>query len=740
MVRKLLIVISTIVLIISIFKSSWAYDGTVHSIINENVAKEASQLDSVLKTQLGISEGRNTEIKKDNEKKQIWEWIAYGGKAEDYGMKLGEWDIPTRSRAFNHFHDPLKSWDEAGLDNMINVFYWGNYLRSPVSSILWGLKPDEQNFLLNLRGDWSWGKAKEYYFVYLTGRDFEGNMVASMDDERKEYFSDCLRGLGQVMHLLQDVSVPLHTRNDVHILPLLGVGEKSYGTYETYTKNNKNNLDYTPDQPGDRPSSDLLTSPQPDSNYTQLAPITGLFDRNQYNEGDDIPSINAAIGLAEYSNANFLTEDTMWKYPHPSLNDTNYDSSIWLNPEEVDAEDGEKDNRIYFRKDAGDPIDHIMAASYWYYQLYIWNSPELKHAFILDDKCYADYASKLVPRAVGYSAALLDYFFRGRLEVSALPIFVDNAIYGIRMKIKNVTPTEETMTMGDEGLFALVCRYTPAGGKDDGSEDIFVASDAYFCQEGNCDEIQYGDEVTVDFSFPMEEENRIGMQIVKSAEKSVKCMLVFKGKLGQEESAVIGKYFTFGQDQVKFNEEWDNGFTGNHPWFNSYTINPNNGTSSNIVENGILSMDNTRFLGYKSGRYNESYLDFDNPENPSGMLISPDSYLEFKIDDMSIDASNPDVHWQALTLVFNDEILIQFSQEGQNNYNDYAFRFNPGENTVVNIYSLFEAYGIEIPNQLHLTFIGLIQQFYDVENPPGIRENQHMEVDNIRIIEEKHED
>ena len=35
----------------------------------------------------------------------------------------------------------------------------------------------------------------------------------------------------------------------------------------------------------------------------------------------------------------------------------------------------------------------------------------------LDDNVFRDYAARLIPRAVGYSAALLDYFFRGRLDV-----------------------------------------------------------------------------------------------------------------------------------------------------------------------------------------------------------------------------------------------------------------------------------------------------------------------------------
>lgn len=130
----------------------WAYDGDVHYKINES-AVQFSQLDSVLKVQLGVAEGKNTELTKAEETKQIIAWIAYGGEAEDFGW-YGKYDIP-RSRAFNHFHDPLKPWNEAGLDDPFSSIYIANYRRLPVSPILWGLKPEQQDFTRNATGDWS---------------------------------------------------------------------------------------------------------------------------------------------------------------------------------------------------------------------------------------------------------------------------------------------------------------------------------------------------------------------------------------------------------------------------------------------------------------------------------------------------------------------------------------------------------------------------------------------------------
>ena len=205
-----------------------AYDGDVHSKINEK-SVDYSHLDSFLKNNLGISSGKEALLTKGKKTEEAWKWIAYGGEAEDFGW-LGKYHITT-TRAFNHFHDPLKTWDEADLDNTITAIYTGNYLRSPVSPIIWGFNPEQQDFAMNFTGDWSWGKAREYYYTYITGKDFDGNTVAVTQGEREAVFADCFRAVGHVMHLLGDASVPLHTRNDVHVFPIFDIVGR--WTYET---------------------------------------------------------------------------------------------------------------------------------------------------------------------------------------------------------------------------------------------------------------------------------------------------------------------------------------------------------------------------------------------------------------------------------------------------------------------------------------------------------------------------
>ncbi|QTA84925.1 hypothetical protein [Desulfonema magnum] len=78
----------------------------------------------------------------------------------------------------------------------------------------------------------------------------------------------------------------------------------------------------------------------------------------------------------------------------------------------------------------------------------------------MDEKCFEDYATKLLPRAVEHSADLLDYFFRGRLEITLpdsgaysvipCPESLDEAVgfHKITLRAENVSLYDEEMTGG----------------------------------------------------------------------------------------------------------------------------------------------------------------------------------------------------------------------------------------------------------------------------------------------------
>ena len=189
---------------------------------------------------------------------------------------------------------------------------------------------------------------------------------------------------GQLMHLVSDAALPAHVKNDPHVkkeVLKVTIWNDPDG-YETWVENNPLKvfgIKYNWFAVDDTIFGKAV------SNSSAPSPISALWDHNEY-IGTDMPDqANNTIGLAEYTNANFWTEDTFDDYPHPNLNDTNYDEDVWLNPEPVDAEDGTVDNRIYFSKTTADPVEHFMAAGYWYYQLYMWNKPEVIHSTILEE-------------------------------------------------------------------------------------------------------------------------------------------------------------------------------------------------------------------------------------------------------------------------------------------------------------------------------------------------------------------
>lgn len=318
-----------------------------------------------------------------------------------------------------------------------------------------------------------------------------------------------------------------------------------------------------------------------------------------------------------------------------------------------------------------------------------------------------------------------------------MPFIWNNQIFSIRLKIKNVTSTQEVMR---DGQFTVVCRYTPDGGNPDGSDDVFINS--YSIDSG---ELEYGDDGEKEFYFYLPSDKYIPMERYDS----VKCTLVFKGTLGspdgtaKELNAVVGKAFTLGE--IKFNEEWDNGLTGNHSWYHmtqSYFENaPDNGITYNeISTDNKLVKDNIRFGGQDYHQFNHSALAFEG----DGIPITPDTYLQTKIDNIWITPFSTD-HTQNLLLnlsINGDALQMVLCPEGHCYWHDVyasvAYTVDFSGIVFVNIYALLQSAGIEIVGPVYLTSMQISQHIVKYDNTPAATdEHQHMEVDFIRIIEQK---
>lgn len=426
-----------------IYKPACAYDNkTVHMKINKAAGSQQS-LSNYIKGNLGYTDGIGKEFS-GNE--IIW-WLQEGGKSEDNGI-----------RYLSHFHDPLRSWDQAGL--------WGND-----SALVWAQRSDQSMF-----GTYSWVTARDsFYQALTTGSEAE--------------FATTFRSLGQVMHLISDMAVPAHVRNDPHPFS---------DPYEDWTTVNQKVLPYENYYP-----VKLTSFSNPAPSATAPLPISPLWDKDIYDGSnpDELWSLDA--GLAEFTNANFLSHDTFGEYPHPNFADPGLLYEVkWHDRPTIVAEDNNVDSPAYIWRLVGGQQKYRLAAANYFA---IETDDGLVSGFgkTLDDEVNRDYAGELIPRAIGYSTALLDYFLRGDIDLKP----------GSAGGYSLVNNTSEEMT----GTFALY--YDDTSGtrrKLPGAEWVST--------------IAANDRIPVG-SIAIPDDHAV----------PPKYYLVFEGKMGEEDGAVAGR-------------------------------------------------------------------------------------------------------------------------------------------------------------------------------------------------------
>lgn len=391
--------------------SSWD-DGATHRLLSEYATKSSvlnNAQNGYLKD-IGFSNGLTERLKLGKEEHSILEWLQEGAELEDYAS-LQENTIGD-ARYQNHFHDPTKAlWENAGLSD----------ISSGMSSLLWAQNGTAQAGYS--RGDQSWQKVRQVYYWGLT---------ATTKELREVNLAQTFLGLGHQMHLLQDMAVPAHVRNDAHPLdatisrnPLTG---NRY--FETWTRDRFSSLNQLIN---DTPNPALPNVSFDDvyNGSEQLSPIANLYDNNEYQQ--TVPTISVTQGLAEYTNSNFFSDSTIFAdevytqgdthhFPYPKRTGTNLQDYIDQTGafESIIAEDGTEDENVWIKKTFdGEVIEHFVRPGRLtrFYLDTVGEDNLFYASFYRDEVCHNDYAQKLIPRAVGYSAGLLNYFFRGDINL-----------------------------------------------------------------------------------------------------------------------------------------------------------------------------------------------------------------------------------------------------------------------------------------------------------------------------------
>ena len=402
-----------------------ALNQPTHRLINQAAANTPT-FDGFLQTELGLRDG----LVEFFDHVPAIVWIGEGGDREDDGIRF-----------FRHFHDPLQPWDEAGLAQFD-------------SSIRWMQRSDE------VQG-WSWHKARNSYWTALTTAD----PIA-----QQRNWADTFRALGQIMHLVVDASVPEHTRLDPH--PLEGICRSVYlrclGNYEYWVSDQhtapESRADFIFTYLSTPIDFDRAILQEPTADLAAPIPIARLIDTDTYTGADPNVTLTGAVGIAEVANANFFSEDTGDRsYPFPSL--------AMLEPSQRPAPRTGRP-RAYFKKGLGDgmPVDPALAECIFYQRTSAEGVLQPVSYTCVDENVWKATARLMLPRAVGYARGVLDYFFRGRIEIAPpdrfvyglAPFLEDNAgaFTRLRFKVRNATPNEDAGgSQHTAGQMVAVVRY-----------------------------------------------------------------------------------------------------------------------------------------------------------------------------------------------------------------------------------------------------------------------------------------
>lgn len=379
---------------------------------------------------------------------QIAQLFRYGACFED--------NTGSEVRPFAHFYDPQHN----GRGLTVSTGALGP------SSVEWVLNPSTTGFIAGIN-HYGWADARDFFYNALTYRS-----VSNPDNAlvRRQYWAKTFQAVGHIVHHLQDMAQPQHVRNDQHCdkLPCTVLGSNKESGYEKFWQGRADTIR-------------ALAA-------TATTPVLFGLPREFWNANLDAqlqaPNLSAHMssqsGLAAYTSSNFVSTGTDFtiersgdtrtpfpnydfNLPRPSTlpNDvtlaTLFENSSPSIREALRTKICGGDLSTCKMRFYGSEVDPAARTSSLLYfsQEYLGaaTTPTRGRAgyFTQNFWTYADAATKLIPKAVEYSAGLINYFFRGEMEIS-LP---EEGVYGIvdhavtnakgdgykllKMRVKNVT-------------------------------------------------------------------------------------------------------------------------------------------------------------------------------------------------------------------------------------------------------------------------------------------------------------
>jgi len=394
-------------------------------------------------------------------------WLMYGAIREDDNPSE---DPPTpqdvetgTSRPLHHFFDPYfnQRLTAPGVDQLDPDIHksvdWAMGVRDSFNDPNTPESPRRNRFTVL--------DAREAMFRALTLATLSDtgytDVSSGVDSKTKEqwrraYWATAFRALGDVLHLNQDMAQPQHTRNEAHsgkycfVEGLCPAGHTS--VYEKYMNARALRLRTFNSLAPFRTPVGVPINPLVLGAYS-IPAFAKYSDYWSTAPGD--PSVNGK-GLADYSNRGFFTAaknfgSNDYRWPSSNLTDysirtvapTRWDGSLASDATPVQIYYGQVRDTL---QEIATPAVPLTTSGLWDQFL---KEKAAQPRYTLNRLNYDAMADLLLPRAVAYSAGLINFFFRGRIDIKlpqegvfALADHADNEGFKtVRAKISNVTPS-----------------------------------------------------------------------------------------------------------------------------------------------------------------------------------------------------------------------------------------------------------------------------------------------------------
>jgi hypothetical protein len=545
-----------------------AYDPVTHRALSLQAAASSVITDQDTRTRRGFpgpidGSGAKKYRNSKGTTKTIINLIQDGAEFED--------DTP---RSMNHFFDPrtgsplainaddfISADDTLGFQTLLRVGV-AEANAATVTSPDWALG-SLPSIGFHLTQEYSYVDLKNYYFQSLTNRS---------DVQRAASVGLTFETLGHIAHHIQDMAAPQHVRNDVHLQlntadtacasPLavfyqtwcqIYLRLRAPSTYESWTTTVQGTQGYTLPITGYGP----VYGPNSDGLGTFVQPR-------------DFWILNSK-GIAEFTNRNFLSAGTMGISP-PSLGtkftmkvvdlctgaippcqvDYDPDDFITFYPSSVDDQ---------LRPLTGGPNPFAAADSIFNSDLSQY-TPGHRVDFSVNRFTFAYDHLYLLPRAVGYSAGFINYFFRGDMQVDppddGVYAVVDHNACGnpcgfrrLKLKLTNLTPglvggavVPGGEAMGAGTLWAVVKHHSNGCYQSNLSGEYGAPGFAGNSCRSTAEAIAVSQPVPVSGPVGVPSDRALDvtfnfdLQPIPINASDIYLQVIFRGKLGQEDDAI----------------------------------------------------------------------------------------------------------------------------------------------------------------------------------------------------------